>query len=480
MPVVRNIIMSSFKIFHSPKGEAEKHAYETRLEQRVAKALTPFEEFVRSQVVASSLLLVATLAALFFASLPYTATYYAKFIEFHLGIHISKHVFSADIKYWVNDILLTLFFLVLGLEIKREFLVGEFTNLKRASLIIIASFGSMLLPVLIYLAFNYRSPTIHGWGIPLPIGTAFTIGILALFRSKFPKGLISFIAAVAILDDICAILIIALFYSEYVAIGYLVVAICLLLILIMLNFAGIRHPLPYVVVGIGVWVMTELSGVHGTIVGIAVALTIPARPKIGPKRVVQRIKELMAYFELRKKELPLILADEKQHAVLQEVKQIAVQATTPLQRWERVLELPVALLILPLFVFANSGVPVSWHLLHTALYDPVALGIALALVVGKPLGIIIFSYLACKVGAGKLPRYVQFKQVVGASLLGGIGFTLSLFIAELSFIDNSQELLLAKMGIIIGSFLAGVLGTLWLQCLKRSPVCNLPTVKECL
>jgi len=464
-------------LFHSPEGEETQHAYETTLERKVNQALTPFEHFVQSQVVACSLLLIATIAAIILASLPWTSHYYMRFVQFHLGFNFEHHTFTANIKYWVNDILLTLFFLFIGLEIKREFLVGEFTHLKRATLIIIAAIGSMIVPILIYLLFNYHSAAIKGWAIPLPIGTAFTIGIIALFRNKFPKGLISFITAVAILDDICAIIIIAFLYSKHVEMIFVLIAAVLFLVMLAINFAGLRKPLIYILIGILLWIVTELSGIHGTIVGLLVALAIPARPKKGPKHVIYRIRKLISKFEIRKRKKPLILEDQKQHAILEEVQQIAINATTPLQRWERALELPVALLVLPLFVFTNAGVPIEFGLLNTTLTNPISLGIALALIIGKPLGIISFSYLACKAGIAALPRYTQLRQIFGASLLGGIGFTMSLFIADLSFIDH-KHLLLAKTGIIFGSLIAGILGWLWLSYLKPSPICK-ANIKEC-
>ncbi|MGD9108610.1 MAG: Na+/H+ antiporter NhaA [Gammaproteobacteria bacterium] len=463
-------------IFHSPEGEETHHAYETALERKVDQALTPFEQFVQSQVVACSLLLIASLAAIILATLPWTSHYYFRFVQFHLGFNFEQHVFTADIKYWVNDILLTLFFLLIGLEIKREFLVGEFTHAKRASLTIVAAIGSMIVPILIYLLFNYNSAAIKAWAIPLPIGTAFTIGIIALFRKKFPRGLIAFITAVAILDDIVAIILIAFLYSKHLEMIFVVTAAILFLIMLVINFAGMRRPLIYILIGIMLWITTELSGIHGTIVGLLVAIAIPARPKKGPKHVIYRVRQLISKFEIRKRKKPLILEDQKQHAILEKVEQIAINATTPLQRWERALELPVALLILPLFAFTNAGIPIKLNLLNTALTNPISLGIALALIIGKPLGIMSFSYIACKIKIATLPRYTQFSQIFGASLLAGIGFTMSLFIADLSF--NDKSLLLAKIGIIFGSLIAGILGWLWLLYLKSSPICK-ANITEC-
>jgi len=459
-------------IFHSPKGEEKQYAYETNLEKRIAQALTPFEEFVQSQIVACSLLLIATIAALILAGLPWTSHYYIRFVNFHIGFNIEHHAFTANVKYWANDILLTLFFLLIGLELKRQFLVGDFTHLKRASLIIIAAIGSMVVPVLIYILFNYNSTAMNGWAISLPIGTAFTIGILASFRNKFPKGLLSFITAVAILDDVCAIIIIALFYSGHIDDILLLVAVLPFMVLIIFNLAGIRRALPYILIGIILWIAIELSGVHGTIVGLLIALTIPARPKKGPRHVIYRIRQLISRFEIRKRKKSLILEDQKQHAILDEVQQIAINATTPLQRWEQTLDLPVALIVLPLFAFTNAGVPYVFKVLHSAWFNPISLSIILALVIGKPLGIISFSYIACKLRIATLPRYIQLRQIVGAGLLGGIGFTMSLFIADLSFAINSKPLLIAKIGIIIGSLIAGILGWLWLLYLKPSPACK--------
>jgi Na+:H+ antiporter, NhaA family len=470
--------MGIFNFFHSPEGEDKQHNYLTKLEEKLEKALTPFEEFAQSQIAAGGLLLFATFAALIIASIPWTYPYYIKLVNAHIGFHIGNYAFNADLKYWVNDILLTLFFFVIGLEIKREFLVGEFVNFKKATLVIVAAIGGMIIPVLIYSLATYQnSLALRGWGIPMATDTAFMLGILALFRDKFPKGLIAFMVAVAIVDDIGAILIIALFYTESVVGIYILIAALFLCMLIIFNLAGVRKPLPYLCIGMLVWLMTELSGVHGTIAGILIAFTIPARPKKGPKYVISHVRKLITGFELRKKQTPLVLQDEKQHRMLEEVQMLAKHATTPLQSWEHALALPVALFILPLFALTNAGIPLTLPLLKTALSSTVTIGIALALALGKPTGIISFCYFACKFKIGKLPKNTKLSQIAGAAILAGIGFTMSLFIADLSFPENAQRLLLAKTGILLGSLIAGILGALWLMLLPK-PVEDIPDLSS--
>jgi len=319
----------------------------------------------------------------------------------------------------------------------------------------------MLVPATIYCLFNLGTQTQLGWGIPMATDTAFALGILSCFKNKLPKGVFTFLAALAIIDDIGAIVVIAVFYTAHLNVGMLCLAFVLLALLILLNYSGFRKPGPYIIIGLLIWAAIEAAGIHGTISGILVAFIIPARPAKGPKQFISRVRTLLNYFEKRKDETVLILGDQKQHAALEEVQEVTQQATTPLQRWESKLELPIALLILPLFALVNAGIPVGFHLIDNVFTHRVSLGIMLGLFLGKPIGVLLFSRIALYCRLGSMPAETNFKQIIGASILTGIGFTMSLFISNLSF-SNEHTLLVAKAAILIGSIFSAIVGVVFI------------------
>lgn len=455
------------KLFHPPGGEEEKHAYHTLFEKKFTDTLSPFQQYIKTQTTASILLFLCTLVALFWASLPAIANWYSKFINIHIGAYIANLAIKGPLQFWVNDVLLTLFFFFVGLEIKREFLVGGLTDRKRAILVLFAAIGGMLLPTSIYLIFNTNTPTEQGWGIPMATDTAFALGILSCFRKKLSKGVFTFLAALAIIDDIGAITVVAVFYTPHLNIFMLFYAIILAGFLILLNFTGVRKAFLYLIIGFLIWIFIEEAGIHGTIAGIVVAFLIPSRPKKGPIQFLKRTRVLLRYFELRKKKQPLILEDQKQHAVLEEVQEIALQATTPLQRWASKLELPISLIVLPLFALVNAGIPINLYLLNQVLTQRVSLGILLGLIIGKPIGVLLFSRIALWTRLGKLPENTQFTDLLGVALLTGIGFTMSLFISNLSFQIGEEILVISKAAILFGSLFSALLGIIVLLVLKK-------------
>ncbi len=445
------------RLFKAPQGEDDKHAYHTPLETKVKEILSPFQEYIASQITASFLLLVCTIIAIVWASLPNLSQWYTALTQLALGLHLGSIHLVMPLKFWVNDVLLTLFFFFVGLEIKREFLVGELTNPKQAVYVIVAAIGGMSIPPLIYLLFNHDTSTVSGWGIPMATDTAFALGIMSCFRRLLPKGLFSFMAALAIIDDIGAIIVIAVFYTTDLNVVLLLPILLLVTVLCLMNYAGFRKPWPYLIIGLIIWGLIESAGIHGTIAGILVAFLIPARPHYGPRRFIRKTRELLDDFENHRTAKPRVLEDDKQHEVLEEVQQIAQEATTPLQRWESRLELPVALVILPLFALINAGIALRPSLLPELLHNSVALGILLGLLVGKPIGIILFSQLATWCKFGIPPMGVSRSHISIAGLLAGVGFTMSLFIANLSFADH-ETILLAKAAILFGSLLAAAIG----------------------
>lgn len=452
----------NYDLFHSPHGEDDTHAYRTPLEEKVREMLTPFQEYIKSQVSASVLLLLCTLVALVCASTPGLMDWYKAMVKTPFGIHFGFFDIVKPLQFWVNDFLLTIFFFFVGLEIKREVLVGELTHRKRAAFVLFAAVGGMLMPALIFYLMTKNTAFTNGWGIPMATDTAFALGILTCFRRHLPSGMFTFLAAMAIIDDIGAILVIAIFYSSAIDPFMLGISALLIALLVLLNYSGFRHPFPYLIVGLGLWIAVEYAGVHGTLAGILVAFLIPARPRKGPRQFLRKTKKLLSYFEERKQKNPLILEDPQQHALIEKVQAVALDASTPLQRWESSLELPVALLILPLFALVNAGVPINFHLGAEVLSNAVTLGIIFGLVIGKPLGVLLFSFIARKLNIGELPKNTSTQDLIPVALLTGIGFTMSVFMTSLSYAGNHKLLILAKAAILLASLISASAGLLLL------------------
>lgn len=450
-------------IFTPPEGETHCHAYHSPIEHKVKEVLSPFQNYIHSQICASLVLLLATLTAVVWASYPKFCSTYQIFTHISIGFHIADYSFSRPLYFWVNDILLTVFFFFVGLEIKREFLVGELTNPKKSILITCAAVGGMLVPASLYFLINYNTPTQSAWGIPMATDAAFALGILSFFRKRMSKGIFTFLAALAIIDDIGSIIIIAVFYTTEIKLNLLSGALGLSVILLLINFAGFRRPFPYIFTGILIWALLESAGIHGTVSGILVAFLIPARPKKGPRYALDKARKLLNFIEKRKEETPLVLKDEKQHIALAKVQSVAIDATTPLQRWESQLRLPIAIFILPLFALVNAGIPVNTQLLSNMFLEPASIGILIGLIIGKPLGVYLFSWFAVKCRLGILPEETSFKQIFSIALLTGIGFTMSIFIANLNFGEHAMLANTATGAILFGSLCAGLLGIIALR-----------------
>jgi NhaA family Na+:H+ antiporter len=331
---------------------------------------------------------------------------------------------------------------------------------------IAAALGGMLMPALIFTAFTAGTSLVHGWGIPMATDTAFAIGVLALLHRRIPAGLTAFLTALAIIDDLGAILVIAVFYTKTINLPFLATAVLLLLLLIILNVAGMRRPGVYFLIGGLVWLAMLGSGVHATVAGILVAMTVPARPKRSPFWFVRQTHRLANEFETmeRKSDKPL-LGEDAQHAVAESIQDTVEKATTPLKRWERYLERPIALVVMPVFALANAGVPIEVHTLPDLWLDPLTLGIVIGLLLGKVTGITFMTWLSVQLGLGQLPTGVQMRHIVGIGLLGGMGFTMSIFIASLGFTTKPETVVAAKTAILFASLLAGISGFLWLRFL---------------
>jgi NhaA family Na+:H+ antiporter len=448
--------------------EPQEGRLETALERSFQQVITPFQEFVRDQTTGSVLLILCTLVALGLANSPLAGDY-ETLITTETGVVFGDWHMTLSVRHWVNDGLMSLFFFLLGLEIKREILVGELRDPRQSLPVIAAALGGMFVPAAIYVAFNAGSAAVHGWGIPMATDTAFAVGVLALLHRHIPPALTTFLTALAILDDLGAILVIAVFYTDTLSLPHLALAGVLLAGLVICNALGIRRPSVYIIGGGLVWAATLDSGLHATVAGVLVAMTVPARPRAGPTWFVRRTRRLLEEFqEIQKQSERPILGEERQHAVVERVQDTAEQASTPLRRWESFLDYPVALLVMPVFALTNAGIPIRPAELPDLWSDPLTLGIVLGLVLGKALGITTMAWLALRLGLGRLPGNMSLGHITGIGLLGGMGFTMSIFIASLSFGADPAALVAAKTAILLASLVAGLSGYLWLRWHARA------------
>ena len=416
--------------------------------------LRPFQAFFRLESASGILLLVAALAALVWANSPAGDTYF-RLWRTPGTVALGGLTIAKPLLLWINDGLMAIFFFVVGLEIKREVLVGELAEPRKAALPIAAAVGGMIVPAAVYAALNAGGPAEAGWGIPMATDIAFALGVLALLGRRVPLSLKVFVTAVAIVDDLGAVLVIAIFYTEKLSLGMLVLGNAFLLVLVLLNLAGVRRTWPYALLGAALWVAFLKSGVHTTVAGVLLALTIPARRKIDASEFLRRAELLLAEFreDVRPgRRRPTADQRDSLHAL----ESAAEQLETPLARLEHALHPWVAFFIMPVFALANAGVAVEGDLLAT-LGQPVSLGIVLGLLAGKQIGVLGAAWLAVKAGIAAMPAAVRWREVWGMSLLCGIGFTMSLFIAGLAFADPAL-LDGAKIGILAGSLLSGLAG----------------------
>lgn len=423
--------------------------------------LRPFQRFFRKQVASSILLLAATAIALTWANSNIAETYHGFWhtkISFAFGeLHISK-----TLLHWINDGLMALFFFTVGLEIKREVLVGELSSPKKALLPVIAALGGMLVPGLIYIGFNFGSATIGGWGVPMATDIAFALGAVAIFGRRLPVGLRIFLAAFAIADDLGVVLIIAVFYTKGIVWFYVLICVFLIFCLALANLLWIRSTLIYAVLGLAIWFFILGSGIHPTVAGVIVALFVPARGRYDTDHFLQNVEKIMEEFKCEEQSCgySILLNQEHMHAV-HALELACHDVETPLQRMMHVLHPWVAFVILPFFALGNTGLTFHGMVFSEMAAHAVSLGIFFGLVFGKPLGIMLFSYLAVKTGVASLPQNVRWSHIFGGAMLGGIGFTMSLLISDLSF-TTIQILNYAKISILLGSFASAAVGVAFL------------------
>ena len=407
------------------------------------------------------MLLIAAIVALVLANSSLAEAYH-QFWEIEIGFSVGSFEFSETLLHWIDDGLMAIFFFVIGLEIKREILVGELSTARKAALPILAAVGGMVLPAAIYLAFNMGGEGAQGWGIPMATDIAFALGVLALLGSRVPTSLKLFLTALAIADDIGAILVIAIFYTSGISFGWLAVGVALLLLLVLFNFIGIDEPTPYFIVALVIWFAFLHSGVHATLAGVLVAFTIPAKAKVQPLDFVGWTRDKLA--EIENADIPgaHVLEDPAQQNYALEIREQARFTSAPLQRLEHAI-LPYSnFVVLPLFALANAGVTLVDYDVAELLFEPVTVGIFFGLLVGKTVGITGMAWLAVKLRLADLPSQIRWSHVIGVGTLGGIGFTMSLFISNLAFRGTLLRAE-AKLGILVTSLVAGVIGYLFLR-----------------
>jgi NhaA family Na+:H+ antiporter len=357
---------------------------------------------------------------------------------------------------------MAMFFFVIGLEIKREILVGELASVRQAALPVAAALGGTIVPAALYLAFNAGGPGVQGWGIPMATDIAFALGVLGLLGDRVPGPLKVFLAALAIGDDLMAVIVIAVFYTSTISWLNLAIGACFLMLLIGANLLGVRHVLVYCVLGIGgVWLAFLLSGVHATIAGVLAAMTIPARTTLGRAEFLDRGRALLQRFEQVTSPDTPPLANPAQLEVTNRLETAVKDVATPLQRLEHALHPWVAVIVMPIFALANAGVELDGQI-GTTLVSPVALGVLAGLLIGKPVGVLVGAGIAIRAGVTRLPDDVTWVHMVGVGFLAGIGFTMSLFITGLAF-GGAGSSISAKLGILLGSGLAGVIGWIVLR-----------------
>jgi Na+:H+ antiporter, NhaA family len=421
--------------------------------------------FINEETIGGIILIVSTLIALVWANSSFYSVYHHIWHEIKVGFIWGNMDLTVSIQHWVNDGLMALFFFTVGLEIKREIMGGELSSFKKAAMPIAAAIGGMIIPAVFYTVVVATKPEfLEGWGIPMATDIAFALGLLALLGKRVNINLKIFLTALAIADDLGAVLVIAIFYTKSIDFIELLTAGFFLMVLIVANLMGVRRTIFYGLVGfLGVWLAFFYSGVHATIAGVLIALTIPARTKIDENQYMDELCRLTDKFENEQPNESSLLSKKQAH-LLTEIDTLNDKAHTPLQKLEHAMHPVTAYFILPIFALCNAGVHIQGNIFEM-LFHPIAIGIVAGLVLGKFIGISLFSRLVVRFKIASLPEGVSWQQIYGVAFLAGIGFTMSMFITELAFSDDLYKQI-AKVGIITASLLSAIIGMVWLSVSK--------------
>lgn len=433
--------------------------------------LLPVKNFIEKQTSVGLLLIFSAVLAMIIANSPLAESYHSLWKQYiHIGFN--DYLIRKNLLHWINDGLMSMFFFLVGLELKREIMHGELSKIRGAMLPVAAALGGMIVPALIYFSLNNATPAEGGWGIPMATDIAFALGILYLLGDRVPLSLKVFLTAIAIVDDLGAVLVIAFFYTSDLSWESLGLAAFFLIILLSANYIGIRNTFFYAIMGIGgLWLAVLLSGVHATIAAVLAAFAIPTSRRINTPLFLRKVKWLsneIKKIRLSHKNEPEEAAEQDISHTIEKFSSLAEDATPPLQRLEHALHPFVSFVVLPVFAFANAGVTISAESLGF-FTSPVTAGVILGLLFGKFIGIVLFTRAMVFFKLSSLPKGVKWSHIYGVGILGAIGFTMSLFITELAFVDEIYRVQ-AKIGILSASLLAGILGFLYLNFISKKKV----------
>lgn len=438
-----------------------------QIDQRpVRKLVAPLLRFVQLESAGSVVLLLAAVAAVVMANSAFAPSYFS-YLRYPIGLSAGSATFQWPVDLWINDGLMAIFFLSVGLEVKRELRVGELTSVRRALLPVLAALGGVIVPAILYTVLNQGGPGAGGWGVPIATDIAFSLAVLALFGSRIPLGLKIFLVTLAIVDDIAGVVVIATAYTRDLHWSYLAIAFLVFLGCLVLNRLGVKQLTVYLLAGIAMWWAMHASGVHATLAGVLLALAIPARTFLPPDTLLDRGKiRLDEFAKSVEQEGPLSRGARHQLHMIREGLELS---ESPLDRLQSALHPWVSFIIMPLFAFTNAGIPLRSVRGGSLIQDPVFYGVVLGLVLGKPAGITLFSWLAVRLRLADLPQGISWKQLHSVSWLGGIGFTISIFIAGLAFHADAQYTI-ARLAVLLASITAAAIGALLvaMTCVRSS------------
>lgn len=423
--------------------------------------------FIGSQWAGGVCLVIFTIIALLLANLDATKEWYHQILQSDFGISINNFRLSLTVEEWINDALMAVFFFVVGLEIKREIIAGELSDIKQAALPIAAAIGGMIVPALIYLSINHGTEFSVGWGIPMATDIAFAIGVLSLLGNRVPISLKIFLTALAIVDDLGAILVIAIFYTAHINFVLLLGGLALIMFMFYMNKRGIKPIILYILPGLVVWYLFLNSGVHATISGVLIAMTMPTKPRFSKSYFQHKTRHFLEEFKLMDKKGVEVLSNEDQMHVIAKANYIAHSTISPAQRLEYALNPIVAFIIMPVFALANAGVQFTSAADLHIIGSGQGLGIFLGLILGKPLGIFLFCWLAIKLKLGVMPDKGTWRTLFGVACLGGIGFTMSIFIDNLAF-AGTPFVDRGKIAVLFASVTAAIIGAVYINIVTRT------------
>lgn len=427
------------------------------------RVILPTEEYIHSEAVSGALLLAAAAVSLVWANSPWSASYFA-LREITISVQIGSVSISENFQHWVNDGLMAIFFFVVALEIKREFIFGSLSERGKAALPIAAALGGMLAPAVIFLLFNLSGEGFQGWGIPMATDIAFAVAVIALLGERVSEELKVLLLAFAIVDDIGAILVIAVYYTHDLSWTMLGWAALLLGVISAARWIGIKNIGIYGLLGLVFWALILKSGVHATIAGVALGAITPSHSQFSLWNFVNALENRLPWMRDALHRDDTVQAEVK----VGEMEEITSETEAPLERMERLMQPWVNYTVLPIFALMNAGFVISFDLLREAFGSPVTRGVLFGLLAGKPIGMLCASWLAVKFQLASLPENVNWKQMLGVGILGGVGFTVSIFISELAFEGKADLLPLAQLGILIGSILAAMAGYIFLRSITEA------------